>query len=133
MKAKKFYELNHGKKYGLGRIDCFKMIYEYMKTSMDVPTTFRGLTAENYVDLYNQDPEKAIEEMIAFFESTLTEKKPYQFLTGDVLILEYEKEHAIFPGIFLSNINVIVVTIKDGVRLAPLNAYKIRRCFECPH
>lgn len=131
MTPKEFYAKNQGRKYDLGNVDCFKMVYDYVSSELDLPEVFDDLTLETYVDLYEDNPAEAVDKMILFFESTLIETEPYKFLTGDVLILEYEKQNLIFPAVFIANTNVIIVTAEKGICIGPLDAYKIRRCFKC--
>jgi len=130
LKAKEFYNIYRNKSFQLGQVDCFRMIYDYMSYNMNVPEEYEGLTLENYSIMYKENPDQAIQLMLKFCNTYLIKKKDYEFIAGDILIIEEEKTHIVSPAILLANTNILIVT-KNGVTIAPLEAYKIRGCYTC--
>ena len=57
-----------GNKYKLGEVDCFSVVYQYLKMRCPdlIPDTYKGYNINTYKNLYKQDKDKAKELMIDF-------------------------------------------------------------------
>ena len=120
-----------GKKYEIGKTDCFHVVYDYLASKMEIPKEFKGQTLDSYKNLYNKSPEKAINLMIDFLKSYLQEIEFIIASQGDIVLLNYNYQQT-FLGIIVGNANVLLITISDGVQIIPLRHYKILRVFRCP-
>ena len=119
------------KKYELGKVDCFRLIYDYLEDKIELPKEFNGLTLETYGGLFKENPEKAGLLMVAFLETYLNEIALSEITSGDIVVLNYNCGR-IFLGIVVANAKVLLVTIEKGVTVLPLKYYQIKRAFRCP-
>ncbi len=116
-----------GKKYELGKCDCFHIIYDYLQmNNIQLPDVFENLTIDNYQELYKKDPLEAKNVMIRFIESIAYDTNKPNF--GDILLLEY-KNYPIFLGIHAGNGNVLSCSPRFGVNVISRSYYKILRSF----
>lgn len=116
--------------YELGKMDCFSLIVEYMKMrGCKIPETFEELTLETYADLFIIDPAKAKEIMIRFMQSQTDELSIGECFAGDIALLSCDD--TIFLSIVGGNGTCIGATTEYGVRVLPMNIYKIKRVFRC--
>jgi hypothetical protein len=128
MNLLKFSQHRVGQRYTSGQIDCFHLVYDFLTESGAVlPSTFRGISLDDYFDFFKKDPLRAQMTMIDFFEEYLDEIETKSRVTGDILILSYEQ--AIFVGIDAGNGKVLTVAVELGVNVSPLTPYKIERAF----
>ena len=124
-----------GKQYELGNNDCFIVIYKYLQLrGLPLPRLYKGQTLRTYAELFLKDPHGAKELMVDFIDNTLKRLKGPNYSTaGDILFLR-PKSVYLAPaalGIDCGNGNVMIVTEKHGVNIAPLNRYEIVRGWTC--
>lgn len=119
-----------GQEYSLGSVDCFSIVYNYLTEIIELPISFEGLTLETYKDLYIINRELAINTMLRFFETYLTEIKLLDMRPGDIVILKYN-QYPLFTGILVGSGEVFIVT-QQKTLITPLHKYIIVRIFRCP-
>ncbi len=129
MTLKEFCKKWLGQKHDPGTIDCFKIIFDYLKDRIELPTEFEGLTLETYPQAWLDNPENVLKIMYRFFEQYLVEKETYQFMPGDILVIESPLMPLPTPAIYVDNTHVLLVTHKQGVGIFSLHSCKILRCF----
>ena len=118
-------------KFELGKMDCFRLVYDYLKKQMPLPEEFKGVTLDTYENLFNEKPEAARGLMVDFLKEYLNEIKPYEVTAGDIVVLNYNYS-PFFLGIAVGNASVLLATESKGVDTFPLRYYKIVRAFRWP-
>lgn len=119
-----------GMEYELGKMDCFSLILHYADIlKYPLPKEYKGLTRENYKDLYLENPLLAKEIMIDFMIDNFKEIPLSKMFTRDILLLEYKNRK--FLAINGGNGNIIGASEKRGISAIPLKFYKILKVFKC--
>lgn len=122
--------------YALGDrtgLDCFSLIYDYMiRVGNDLPMEWRGLTLDNYAELFKQDPAEAKRVMVEFVDEHCREIKPGMAFAGDLLLLQLRDSDALpFLAIHGGQSMAIASAEDFGVRPWNLGHYIIRRAWRC--
>lgn len=117
-----------GKKWELGKMDCLKLIYDFLdKCGVEPPKNYSGLNLDTYKDFYLRNKEYALKLMIAYFDSFLKPIDINNARSGDIVILQYQYSHK-FTGIISGNGKVIISTL-DNVKLVSLGPYNILKAY----
>ena len=118
-------------KYELGVLDCFMVIYKYLKEVMpDLPTSFDNISIDQYGELFLSDKKKAKELMIRAVENYLEEVLPNQTVAGDILLAQY-KGQLPFLAIDAGNGNLMAASPGAGVSVVSKKYYHVMRAFKC--
>lgn len=112
-----------GKQYILGQMDCFILIYQYLKKlNISLPNSFNGQTINSYPELYKKNKLEAKIVMIDFISSLLEEIKPQFSKAGDILLLKYRGNE--FLGINLGNGMIMTAVPEFGVTISSRSLYQ---------
>ncbi len=112
--------------------DCMGLIYAYLIEMgiPDVPTSFQGITLDNYTDFYLADRAAANDLLLEFFDLLGEPVVSDHPLAGDLCVVRHEDGN-LYPGIYAGNRNMMVVASDElGVCILPLGKreiVKIRR------
>ncbi len=119
-----------GKNYKLGEIDCFSIVYQYLKDkNFKVPDSFNNVSFENYSNLYLRNKKEAKNLMISFFNLLLLEIKIGEIKAGDILLLSLHGDE--FPAISVGNGMILSASPKLGVNLISRNYFKTIKAWSC--
>ena len=122
-----------GNKYKLGEVDCFSVVYQYLKMRCPdlIPDTYKGYNINTYKNLYKQDKDKAKELMIDFVANHLEEILPRRAIGGDILLARLGLKPP-FLGVDAGNGRLMVAIPKIGVTIVLKEYYTLLRGFRCP-
>jgi cell wall-associated NlpC family hydrolase len=118
---------------GAGRpgYDCMGLIYAYLMEMgiPDVPTSFQGITLDNYTDFYLADRARADAVLLDLFDTLGAPVEGDRPVAGDLCIVRHgDGTH--FPCIYAGNRNIMAAIEGVGVRVVQagdLEIVKIRR------
>lgn len=116
-----------GRKYELGKCDCFKVIADYV--GIPSTETYQGLSFENYADEFLKDP-TVIEKAVQYLSERLTEIPHQLSVAGDILYMQYEDRTPSF-AIDAGNGKAVIVSEQRGVHTISKSHYKILRAYQC--
>jgi len=118
-------------KYRLGEVDCFKVVYDYLKQlDPNIPTRFENVTIDEYADLYKRDSFEAKRLMLRFLESYLNEVDIKFVFAGDVLLMQF-KTQTPFLAIDAGNGKILSASPQLGTNVISKQYYKTLRVFKC--
>ena len=102
--------------------DCIGLIGRICQArGANFPEKFEEWDVDNYFKLYQEDPKKAIEVMIRFFDSFAEWVNINRIVAGDVMVVEQSEKGIKFPAIYTGNMNAITSFTQTGVTVFPLN------------
>lgn len=108
--------------------DCLSLMLALCKNfKVRIPSEFEGVTPENYVDLWNEDQEKAKEIFIRFVESLGEQIPVYSAMAGDFLILKPKKGNDAFVGVHAGQDMVLSAWTDIGVKPINMRMIKIEK------
>ena len=122
-----------GREYKLGKMDCFRVVYEYLKMRGGdrIPSVYKGYTLDTYIDLYKEDVDKAKDLMIEFISTFLEEISPKKSIGGDILLARFRVKPP-FLGVDAGNGRLLVAIPNIGVTVVLKEYYTLLRGFRCP-
>jgi hypothetical protein len=120
-----------GKKYDLGRCDCFSIVRDYLRQKgAQLPEEYKGIdVTTGYATLWEQEPDRAKDLMVEFFAEYTTRIPAFKMKAGDILHLQYGNKH--FCGIHGGNGHVIGASPEYGVSLFRIAEYTILGVYRC--
>jgi len=119
------------KQYKLGEVDCFKVVYDYLKQlDYDIPTRFENVTIDDYAALYRSDVIEAKKLMLRFLQSYLDEVEVKFAFAGDILLMQF-KTQTPFLAIDAGNGKILSASPQLGTNVISKQYYKTLRVFKC--
>lgn len=119
-----------GKPAELGKVDSFRMIYEYLKMKgIKISKEFEELS-RSIKKLYEANPHEAVKAMVYSLDRMFKKIELHEMKHGDIVFLRYNFS-PIFPGIVLVNGNCLICSKEKGVIPIPLRYYQIERVLRC--
>jgi hypothetical protein len=107
--------------------DCIGFCYAFIEAlgkAEKFLTEYKGMTLENHHELYNRDPEGALQLMFEAFDSMGVEIPISKKLPGDLVIIKNELGRH-YPGIYAGNENIMASYTNAGVRTIPIDGKQI--------
>lgn len=92
----------------------------YDELNIPFPEEFKGLTVENYMDLFRKDSEQALSIMTELF-SQLGKPVPLDRLKLKDLIIVQQKDGVRFPAVYVGKDKAVASFLRKGVQVFPLN------------
>jgi hypothetical protein len=115
-----------GNKYELGKVDCFKLIIDYLREQeVPLPIEFKGLTLDSYKDYYQKDPLAAKETMLELMNELLSPIDPNKAIPGDIVLIKLRGQSSTL-ALAIEGGNSVCITAaeKQGVVALPLKYYR---------
>jgi len=122
-----------GKKYELGKVDCFKFVIDYLNDAgADMPHAFEDVTMDTYAELFLKDPSKAKRIMLRYMQKHTEEIDVVKSFAGDILLVRIRKEKA-FPTLAINGGNgiILIANEKQGILSAHKKHFKVLGAFRC--
>ena len=105
--------------------DCFSFIYYlYEKMGFDMPDGIDGVSATDYVDLWESDEEAAKEVMWNYINSFSDLVPVGSMMLGDITILKVE-DNFLYPGVYMGNSLVGLSEVDRGVVVYKLDIFEL--------
>jgi hypothetical protein len=106
--------------------DCMGLIYAYLMEleTPDVPTSFQGITLDNYTDFYLADRARADAVLLDLFDTLGAPVGVGRQVAGDLCIVR-KGDGTHFPCIYAGNRNIMVAIEGVGVRVVPVGTLEI--------
>jgi cell wall-associated NlpC family hydrolase len=105
--------------------DCFSLIYCFHEQcGFDMPEGIDGVSATDYVDLWNKDEEDAKRVMWNYINAFTKPVPMGKMLPGDITVFRTPDDD-IYPGIYVGNNMVAVATSDEGVVVNRLETFKL--------
>jgi hypothetical protein len=120
-----------GKKYDLGKCDCFSIVRDYLQMKgTELPDKYEGYDIFNdYADLWEKNPNKAKDLMMQFFVEYTDQIPAFKMKAGDILHLKLGDGH--FCGIHGGHGHVIGASPDRGVTMFKIVDYEILGVYRC--
>ena len=111
--------------------DCFSLVVNLLREGgVDIPedVEFMGLTLKTYYELWEKEPNTAIDAMVGFLEKHAGRIKLGDIRVGDIMIVK-DEDGVRFGGIYGGNDKIITSDLKKGVVGLPIRYYEIEDIF----
>jgi cell wall-associated NlpC family hydrolase len=114
--------------------DCFSFILNmFEEYGIKIPDEFDGFTKYNYMDLWYNDRDKAIEEIDKFLISITTEKELNRMRSGDMILVKHRKIDAKSFMMYAGNSKAIIVNDEYGVIAMPIREFEVIKVYRGFH
>ncbi len=95
--------------------DCIGLVGRLCQArGLVFPEEFEGWNKDNFDLCFQQDPKKAVETMIRFFDSFATRLDINQIVAGDLIVVE-QADSILFPAVYTGSGNAVTSFTKSGV------------------